>query len=66
MTEDDEIIQINYPVNQYPVKVKSIGFDKQPHIEGILNGIKGQYLLLDNDRVLNMRKHEGYHVRFEF
>lgn len=66
MSEDDEIIQINYPVNQYPVKVKSIGFDKQHHIEGILNGIKGQYLLLDNDRVLNMRKHEGYHIELNY
>ena len=62
MTEDDEIIEINYPVLKFPEKVKSVGFDKWPVIEGQLLGIKGQYLLLDNDRVLNIRKHEGYHV----
>lgn len=62
MTEDDEITEINYPVNHYPVKVKSIGFDKTPQIEGVLNGIKGQYLLLDGDRVLNIRKHTGYEI----
>lgn len=66
MTEDDEIITINYPVQAYPEKVKSVGFDKVPIIEGTLLGIKGQYLLLDNDRVLNIRKHTGYHVSIEF
>ena len=66
MTEDDEILHINYPVLNYPEKVKSIGFDKQANIEGKLLGIKGQYLLLDGDRVLNIRKHEGYFVDFNF
>jgi hypothetical protein len=62
MTEDDDITEIHYPVLDFPDKVKSIGFDKQPLIEGQLLGIKGQYLLLDGDRVLNIRKHTGYHV----
>ena len=62
MTEDDEIVEINYPVLEYPKKVKSVGFDKQPLIEGTLLGIKGQYLLLDDNRVLNIRKHEGYYI----
>lgn len=66
MTENDEIIEINYPVLQFPEKVKSIGFEKMPVIEGTLNGIKGQYLLLDGDRVLNIRKHSGYHVEIEY
>jgi hypothetical protein len=66
MTEDDEIITINYPVEKYPTKVKSVGFDKLPTIEGVLHGIKGQYLLLDGDRVLNMRKHTGYHIQLDF
>ncbi|MFK8045256.1 MAG: DUF2797 domain-containing protein [Crocinitomicaceae bacterium] len=62
MTDDDEIVDIKYPVISFPEKVKSVGFDKLPKIEGKLLGIKGQYLLLDNDRVLNIRKHEGYFV----
>ncbi|MFD1553601.1 DUF2797 domain-containing protein [Putridiphycobacter roseus] len=66
MTEDDEIIDINYPVLMYPEKVTSVGFDKLPVIEGQLLGIKGQYLILDNGRVLNIRKHEGYIVDFDF
>lgn len=62
MSENDDIIEINYPVLQYPQKIKSIGFDKTPVIEGTLLGIKGQYLLFDGDRVMNMRKHTGYHI----
>jgi hypothetical protein len=27
-------------------------------------GIKGQYLLLDEDRVFNIRSHEGYIANF--
>ena len=64
MTEDDDIVDIEYPVLTYPDKVSSIGFDKSPIIEGKLLGIKGQYLLLDENRVLNIRKHEGYIVDF--
>jgi hypothetical protein len=60
ITEDDEMISINYPVDEYPSKVKSLSFDKTPTIQGELKGIKGQYLLLDNNRVLNMRKHTSY------
>lgn len=66
MSEDDTIVDINYPVLQFPEKVKSVGFDKFPEIEGTLLGIKGQYLLLDDNRVLNVRKHEGYFVDLEF
>ncbi len=61
-SENDEIIEINYPVLEYPVKVKSMTFDKEPRIEGKLLGIKGQYLLFDGGRVLNIRKHVGYEV----
>ena len=50
------------PSLEYPEKVKSVGFDKFPEIEGRLAGIKGQYLIFDDNRVLNIRKHNGYHV----
>ena len=59
---DDTVCAINYPVNQYPEKVKSVGFDKFPEIEGCLAGIKGQYLIFDDNRVLNIRKHNGYRI----
>lgn len=61
-SENDEILEINYPVLEFPEKVKSLSFDKVPYVEGILKGIKGQYLLFDDDRVLNIRKHTGYEI----
>ncbi len=60
---NDEITQIVYPVNAYPQKVKSIGFDKTPTIEGTLAGIKGQYIIFENDTVLSIRKHNGYFLK---
>ncbi len=61
-SENDEIIEINYPVLEYPEKVKSLSFDKTPIIEGRLMGIKGQYLLFEGGEVLNIRKHTGYFI----
>ena len=64
-SNNDEIIEINYPVNEYPEKVKSVGFDKIKEITGRLWGIKGQYLIFDDGIVLNIRKHTGYLINFE-
>ncbi|MCP4573732.1 MAG: DUF2797 domain-containing protein [bacterium] len=52
-----------YPVRQYPTKVKSFNLDKDPLVAGELQGIKGQYLLLDGG-VINLRKFSGYRVEF--
>ncbi len=51
----------DYPVREYPTKIKSFNFDKQAEVEGVLHGIKGQYLLLDSG-VINIRKFGGYQV----
>ncbi len=52
-----------YPVQHYPEKVKSLNLDKNPVVGGVLEGIKGQYLLLDVG-VINLRKYSGYRVEF--
>lgn len=59
---DMPVIDIQYPVSKYPTKIKSINLEKEGQFEGKLNGIKGQYWMLDNDRVINMRKYAGYHL----
>lgn len=64
-TSDNNISEIHFPVDQYPTKISSLSFDKSEKIEGILTGIKGQYLLLDNSFVLNIRKHNGYLIEIE-
>ena len=62
LPETSTVLEIDYPVLEYPTKVTSQSFDKQPLIEGTLLGIKGQYLLLDTG-VINIRKHTAYQVR---
>jgi hypothetical protein len=58
-----EAVAIRYPVLQHPAKVVGLDLEKTPQIEGILLGIKGQYLLLDTG-VINIRKYGAYQVRF--
>jgi len=50
-----------YPVRRYPDKVKSLDLGKLGVVAGVLEGIKGQYLLLDAG-VINLRKYTGYAV----
>ena len=57
----DDVIEITYPVREWPVKITPLSFEKTPVIEGKLVGIKGQYLILDTG-VLNIRKYQGYRV----
>ena len=58
------MIHIAYPVRGYPQKVRSLNFDKDPVVSGILTGIKGQYLMFRDQSVINMRKFGGYLIRF--
>lgn len=59
--DDASTVHIQFPVLEYPVKIKSLNFDKTPKISGKLMGIKGQYLILDTG-VLNLRKFGGYYL----
>ncbi len=68
VTNDIEIIatkndsqSFQYPARQYPSKIVSFNLDKTPGLEGRLDAIKGQYLILDNG-VINIRKFAGYLV----
>lgn len=56
-----EQISIHYPVLNYPQKVSSLNFDKTEEVAGVLQGIKGQYLILDTG-VINIRKFTAYQV----
>jgi len=53
---------LEFPVLQYPDKVKSLNLDKTPSFEGVLKGIKGQYLIFEDQTVFNVRGSEGYYV----
>ncbi|EJN6828489.1 DUF2797 domain-containing protein [Vibrio cidicii] len=60
----DSLTSLAYPVEYYPTKITSHNFDKEPQVSGILQGIKGQYLILDTG-VINIRKFTSYEVEFE-
>lgn len=59
--QSPKLYQFQYPVLEYPSKIKSLNFDSDPVIAGKLLGIKGQYLILE-EGVLNIRKFSGYNV----
>jgi hypothetical protein len=59
----EEPTRISYPVLRYPDKIKTFNFDKEKSVKGTLEGIKGQYLILDQG-VLNIRKFAGYEISF--
>ena len=60
---DELPVELHFPVDSYPVKVKSFNLDKDAEVSGVLHGIKGQYLMLDTG-VINIRKFAGYEVEF--
>lgn len=57
--EDNEETTIEFPVLQYPKKPKSLNFKKTANYTGVLKGIKGQYLIFEDDTVCNIRSNEG-------
>lgn len=62
---DNQIEHLEYPILMYPSKVNSVNLKKVPEIGGTLTGIKGQYLIFDNDTVFNIRGHAGFVVNLE-
>tara|TARA_Y100001933_G_scaffold241973_1_gene269181 strand:+ start:18100 stop:18867 length:768 start_codon:yes stop_codon:yes gene_type:complete len=64
--DDKEETHLEFPVLKYPEKVKSLNLDKTPSYKGILKGIKGQYLIFEDNTVFNVRGSEGYYVGINF
>ncbi|WP_299777010.1 DUF2797 domain-containing protein [uncultured Formosa sp.] len=60
--ENNKETEIEFPVLQYPVKPKSLNIEKMQHYSGVLKGIKGQYLIFEDDTVFNIRSNEGMYV----
>lgn len=58
----DAPLTLQYPILEYPEKVKSISVEKEKIFSTILLGIKGQYLILEKG-VLNVRNLNGYELK---
>ncbi len=65
LSANDDITLIDYPVTAPPRQINSLTFDKTPVVEGVLTGIRGQYLMIGHDQVINMRRHSGYLITLE-
>ena len=60
--EHNQETHLEFPVLEYPKKVKSLNLTKIPNYKGVLMGIKGQYLMFQDNTVFNVRGSEGYYV----
>jgi hypothetical protein len=60
--ENNKETHMDFPVLQYPQKPKSLNLVKTPNFEGVLKGIKGQYLIFEDNTIFNIRSNEGFVV----
>lgn len=65
-TEDDSILTLRFPSLEYPEKIQSLNLLKQDFFEGVLTGIKGQYLIFDNETVFNVRRHTSFEIELDY
>jgi len=62
---NEPVVNLHFPVTEYPTKIGSLNLDKTASVSGTLLGIKGQYLLFDTG-VINIRKFSSYQISVEF
>jgi len=58
--ESNTETNIEFPVIKYPKKPKSLNIQKEQQYSGKLVGIKGQYLIFEDETVFNVRANEGF------
>ncbi len=63
--ETNKETNISFPVEKYPAKPKSLNIVKQEAYEGKLVGVKGQYLIFEDETVFNIRSNEGLVLNIE-
>lgn len=61
LLQDSDICALKYPYVA-PERISSFTLDKKSEFEGILLGIKGQYLYFEGGDFINIRAHEGYFI----
>ncbi|PVX52340.1 uncharacterized protein DUF2797 [Balneicella halophila] len=65
VVDNNEVLQLKFPVLRVPSTLKTLKLDTTSEISKKLTGIKGQYLIFDDDTAINIRNHGGYEVEFE-
>lgn len=66
LPNDQTALPLDFPVLQYPEKVKSLNLTKTPSYTGKLMGIKGQYFIFEDNTVFNVRGNEGTIVNLNY
>ncbi len=66
LKDNTEMLNLDFPVIQYPEKVKSLNLTKAPNYEGKLMGIKGQYFIFEDNTVFNIRGNEGTIISLDY
>jgi hypothetical protein len=64
--DEDKVWDIQFPCEDRPVNPKTWKLAQESVYEGMLKGIVGQYLILDNQQVFNVRSHAGYEIEIDF
>lgn len=65
IVKDFKITCFNFPVLKIPTKVRRLNLEKENFYKGLLKGIKGQYLIFEDNSVFGIRKHEGTKVEIK-
>ena len=63
--EKNNETNLEFSVLQYPEKPNSLNLEKEITYAGVLKGIKGQYLIFEDNTVFNIRGNEGLVVEIE-
>jgi len=63
--ENNKETHLNFPVEKYPEKPKSLNLEKNKTFTGKLVGIKGQYFIFEDETVFNVRSNEGLVVSLD-
>ncbi|MFN3952431.1 MAG: DUF2797 domain-containing protein [Thermaurantimonas sp.] len=62
---DNTMYRFEYPKISIPENITTLNLEKTDSIKGILTGIRGQYIILDNSKALNIRTYEGRFIEFK-
>lgn len=60
----NRILTLNFPLKKQPIAPKSLNLIKQENYTGVFVGVKGQYLIFEDDTVFNIRSNEGLFIEF--
>ena len=55
----EKTLSIQFPLQSLPPSVTSVNLVKAKQFTGTLMGVKGQYLIFSDNKVINVRGHEG-------